>query len=139
MPVGFGNEPVGRGPRGLRADQPPPSQTDDLHAIRMRYCGPQTLNAQIVSFAANQGQRFDQTGSAINAIILTVMTGQINLYFGDNSSQFGRAATIPHVVASASIAVNTQVIPISPGENYIITLQEGAGSTATGSITFIYQ
>ena len=138
MPVGFGNEPVGRGPRGFRADQPPPSQTDDLHAIRVRYCGPKTLNPQVFSFAANQGQRFDLTGTPVNQIILTTMTGQVNGYFSDNSSQFGKSATTPAFVGTATIAVNTEVIPIPPGEDYIITLQEGAGSTATGTVTFMY-
>jgi hypothetical protein len=135
---GFGSEPPGRGPRGLRADQPPPSQSDDLHAIRQRYCGPQTLLPQPFSFAANQGVRYDQTGTAINQIILTVLTGQVNLYFGDNSSGFGKAATIPHVVGNGTIVPITEIIPVAPGENYIITLQEGSGATTTGSITFTY-
>src|SRR5947207_8719166 len=88
---GFGTERPGLGPRGLRADQPPPNQSDDLHAIRVRYVGPKTLQVQPFSFAANQGQRFDMTGTPVNAIILTTMTGQVNGYFGDNTSQFGKA------------------------------------------------
>jgi hypothetical protein len=138
MPVGFGNEPIGRGPRGFRADQPPPSQTDDLHAIRERYCGPGTLNPQVVAFSANQGQRFDLTGTPINGFLLTGMTGQINGYFGDNSNQFGKTATAPHFVVSAGISVQTLFIPLPPGSGYIITLQEGSGSTCTGCITFEY-
>jgi hypothetical protein len=122
----------------MRADQPPPSQSDDLHAIRSRYCGPPTLQPIIFSFAANQGQRFDMTGTAVNQIVLTTMTGQVNGYFGDNSSAFGKAATTPHFVGSAGIAVNTEVIPIPPTENGVFTLQEGAGSTATGSVSFMY-
>jgi hypothetical protein len=136
--VGFGNEPVGRGPRGLRADQPPPSTADDLHAIRARYCGPPTNVPQPFSFTANGGQRFDLTGTAVNQIILTTMSGQVNGYFGDNSSQFGRAALLPHFVGTASIAPNTEVIPVPPSEGWIFSLQEGAGSTATGTITFCY-
>jgi len=135
---GFGNQPIGRLPQGMRADTPAPSQSDDLHAIRARYCGPPTNQPQIFSLAANGGQRFDLTGTAVNQIILTTMTGQVNGYFSDNSSQFGKAATIPHFVGTASIVPNTEVIPIPPGENWIISLQEGAGSTATGSITFSY-
>src|SRR5436309_3214305 len=138
MPVGFGNEPPGRGPRGIRADVPPPSQADDLHAIRVRYVGPPTLQPQPISFAANNGQRYDLTGTAVNQIVLTTLTGQINGYFGDFSSGFGKAATLPHIVGSASIAPNTEVISIPPSESYIITLQEGAGSTATGYVTFMY-
>src|SRR5689334_8076895 len=136
--VGFGNEPIGRGPRGFRADQPPPSQSDDMHAIRERYCGPPTLQPQPISFAANGGQRFDLTGTKVNQIVLTTVSGQLNGYFGDFSSQFGKAATLPHFVGSASIVPNTEVIPLPPSEGYIITLQEGAGSTATGYITFMY-
>lgn len=132
--VGFGNEPVGRGPRGLRGDQPPPAQSDDIHAIKERYCGPGTLNPQPFSFAANQGQRFDLTGTPVNAIILTATSGQVNLYFGDNTSAFGKAAVNPHVVLSAGVIPQTLVVPIPPGNSYIITLQEGAGSTCAGCI-----
>jgi hypothetical protein len=123
----------------MRADQPPPSTPDDLHAIRKRFVGPKTLSPQIFSFSANAGQRYDLTGTPVNAIILTTMTGQVNGWFSDNSSQFGRAATIPAFVGTASIAPNTEVISIPPGEDYIITLQEGGGATTTGTITFIYQ
>jgi hypothetical protein len=119
----------------MRGDQPPPNQSDDLHQIKERYCGPGTLVPQPFSFTANQGQRFDLTGTAINAIILTAMTGQVNLYFGDNTSQFGKAATLPPVVLSAGIIPQTLIVPVPPGNGYIITLQEGAGSTCSGCIT----
>lgn len=135
---GFGNEPIGRGPRGLRADNPPPTQSDDMHAIRQRYCGPKTLSPQPFSFAANQGARYDLTGTPINTIILTVASGQVNGYFGDYTSGFGKAAVLPHIVASGAIAPFTLQIAIPPAEDYIFTLQEGAASTATGSITFAY-
>ena len=138
MSYGFGTGLPGAGPKGMRADTPPPNTADDLHAIRVRYCGPPTLVPQPFSFAANGGQRFDLTGTQINAIVITTMTGQVNGYFGDNSSQFGKAALIPHFVGSASLAPNTDVIPVPPGDSYIITLQEGVGGTATGCITFIY-
>jgi hypothetical protein len=137
MPA-FGNGLPGMGPRGLRADTPPPSQSDDLHAIRERYCGPPTLQPQPISFAANAGQRYDLTGTAVNQIVLTTISGQINGYFGDFSSQFGKAATLPHFVGTASIVPNTEVISLPPSQGYIITLQEGAASTATGYITFMY-
>lgn len=136
--VGFGNEPPGRGARGFRADQPPPSQTDDIHAIRVRYCGPKTLVPQPFSFAANQGQRFDLTGTPVNQIILTTETGVVNGYFGDNTSQFGKTALVSHFKGNATIASNTEIIPLPPAEDYIITLQEGAGGTTSGTITFCY-
>lgn len=139
MAFGFGTQPPGRGPRGLRADQPPPDQSDDIHAIRVRYCGPKTLSPQTFSFAANQGARYDLTSTPLNAIVLTVATGQVNGYFGDYTSGFGKPAVIPHFVGSASIAPNTDVIPLPPGSDYIFTLQEGVGGTATGTITFIYE
>ncbi len=139
MATGFGIEPAGRGPRGVRADQPQPSQGDDLHAIRRRYCGPKTLQAVPFSLAANVAIRFDLTGTPVNAIILTTMTGRVAGYFGDNTSNTGKAATLPHFVGSAAIDVNTQTFPLPPAEDYIFTLQEGAGATTTGVITFIYQ
>ena len=139
MPVGFGNEPAGRGPRGLRADTPLPSQGDDLRAIRQRYCGPGTLRPTPFSLAANAGIRFDLTGTPVNYIVLTTLTGQVRGWFSDNSSQFGVAAIISDFVGSASVDVNTIVIPVPPGENYVFSIQEGAGSTTTGSITFGYQ
>ena len=136
---GFGTQPPGLGPKGFRADQPPPVQSDDIHRIAERYCGPATLSPQVFSFAANQGQVFQAIGTKINAFILTVATGTVFGYFGDNGSAFGKAATTPHFLGSATIVANSQVFPISPGENYTFTLQEGAGATATGTITFIYQ
>lgn len=139
MPVGFGNEPPGRGPKGFRADQPPSNTADDLHAIRERFCGPPTMNPQVFSLAANQTQKFDLTGTAINAVILTTATGQANLYLGDFTSGNGRPAPIPHYVGSAAIAPNTEVFPVAPNDNYIITIQEGTGASATGTITFLYQ
>lgn len=138
MSFGFGNEPPGRGPRGLRSDQPPPNQSDDMHAIRVRYCGPKSLSIQNIALTANQAIRFDLTGTPINQIILTTATGQINGYFGDYTSGSGKAAVVPHFVGSAVIATNTESIPIPPAQDYIVTVQEGAGSTATGTIIFCY-
>ena len=139
MPTGFGTGPPG--PRGIRADPPEPNTADDLHDIKLRFCGPQTLNVQNVGLVANQAQRFDLTGTPVNAIILTTNTGQINGYFGDYTSGSGKAAVVPHFVGSAAIAPNTEVIAIPPGENYIITVQEGTGAAggATGTIVFCYQ
>lgn len=136
---GFGVEPAGRGPRGLRADTPQPSQTDDIRRIRERYCGPGTLLPQPFSLSANQTQRFDLNGTAVNAIILTTETGIVKCYFGDNTANNGKAATLAPIIGSATIDVNTQTIPLPPSEQYIFTIQEGAGSTTTGTITFIYQ
>ncbi len=138
MPFGFGMEPVGRGPRGLRADQPPPNQSDDMHAIRVRYCGPKALSIHNVALAANQAVRFDLTGTAVNQIILTSATGQINGYFGDYTSGTGKTAVVPHFVCTAGVVPNTEIISIPPAEDYIFTLQEGAGATATGTVIFCY-
>lgn len=139
MPIGFGIEPPGRGPRGFRADQPPPNQSDDIHAIRERYCGPQTISPQNLGLTANQAVRFDLTGTKINAFLLTVATGQINAYFGDYTSGNGKAAVTPHVVASATVVPQTIIIPLPPGADYVITIQEGAGGTATGTFIPIYE
>jgi hypothetical protein len=139
-PIGFGNAP-GRGPRGLRADQPPPNTGDDLHAIRQRYCGGNTLVPQSLALTTNQAIKFDLTGTPINAIVLTCTAGQINGYFSDVTSNNGKAATTPHFVASAAIAPITEVIPVTPGTNYVIGFQEGTGAAggATGYVTFMYQ
>ena len=139
MPTGFGNAPPGTFPRGLRADQPPPNTSDDLHAIRIRFCGPKTISIQNFSLAANQAIRFDLTGTPVNAIILTTATGQANVYIGDYTSGSGKAAVTPHLVGSASIVPNSQPFSIPPATDYIFTLQEGAGSTTTGTIIFLYQ
>lgn len=110
-----------------------------MHAIRVRYCGPKTLNPQNFSLTANQAIRFDVQGTNINAIILTTATGQVNGYFGDYTSGGGKPAVTPHFVGSAGIAPNTYEISIPPSEDYIFTLQEGAASTTTGTITFLFQ
>ncbi len=136
---GFGTDPDVQ-PKWLRADEPPPSTADDLHAIRLRFCGPKTMQPTPFSFAANQGLRYDLTGTAVNAIILTTMTGQVNGYLGDNTAQLGKAATYGCMfVGSAAVVPSTEVIPIAPATDYIFTLQEGAGGTTTGTITFVYQ
>lgn len=137
--VGWGIGPPGRGPQGFRADQPPPNQSDDIHAIRVRYDGPKTWNVQNISLAANQAQRFDLTGTPVNAIILTTATGQINLYQGDFTSGGGKPAVTPHIVGTAGIVANTQTFAIPPAADWIFTIQEGAGATATGTIIFMYQ
>jgi hypothetical protein len=136
---GFGVEPAGRGPRGMRADTPPASQGDDLHAIRLRYCGPKTLLSQPFSLTANQAIRYDLTGTPVNAVILTTETGVSKVYFGDFTSNAGKPATLAPIVGSATIDIQTLPIPLPPGDDYIFTLQEGAGSTTTGTITFMYQ
>lgn len=139
MAIGWGMDRI-TGPRGLRADQPPPNQGDDLHAIRVRYCGPKTLSAQVFNLATNQAIRFDLTGTPINGILLTTMTGQANGYFSDTTNNNDRPATTPGFVGTAGIVPNTEFIPLPPAADYIITLQEGAAAAggATGSITFMY-
>src|SRR5439155_7749931 len=102
-------------------------------------CGPKSLSIHNISFSANQAQRFDLTGTPINAIILTTVSGQLNGYFGDYTSGAGKPAVTPHFVGSASIAVNTEALSIPPAEDYIITIQEGAAGTATGTVIFYYQ
>jgi len=139
MPVGWGSEPIGRGPRGLRADQAPPNQSDDIHAIRLRYCGPQTLSIQNLALAANTAVRFDLTGTPVNAVIITSSSGQVNGYIGDFTSGSGKAAVTPHFIGSASIAPNTEVFPLPPGDGYIFTFQEGVGGTFSGTVIFMYQ
>lgn len=139
--TGFGIGPPGRGPQGLRADQPPPSTADDLHAIRVRYVGPKTLSIQNVSLASNQAVRFDLTGTPVNAIILTTAVGQINVYIGDYTSGTGRPAVTPHMVGSAGIVANSETFPLPPAGDYIFTVQEGTGAVggAQGTIIFLYQ
>jgi hypothetical protein len=136
---GFGIQPAGRGPKGVRADTPPVSQGDDLRAIRLRYCGPKTLLPQPFSLTANQAVRYDLTGTPVNAIILTTETGRAKVYFGDNTGNAGKAATLAPIVGSATIDVQTLPVSLPPGDDYIFTLQEGAGSTTTGTITFLYE
>ena len=136
---GFGVEPAGRGPRGMRADTPPVSQGDDLRRIRERYCGPKTLLSQPFSLGANEAIRFDLTGTAVNAIILTTETGAAKMYFGDNTVNAGNPATLAPIVGSATIDIQTLPIPLPPSEDYIFTLQEGAGGTTSGTVTFMYQ
>jgi len=109
-----------------------------MHAIRVRYCGPKALSIHNVALAANQAVRFDLTGTAVNQIILTSATGQINGYFGDYTSGTGKTAVVPHFVGTAGVVPNTEIISIPPAEDYIFTLQEGAGATATGTVIFCY-
>lgn len=139
--VGWAIGPPGRGPQGLRADQPPPNQPDDIHAIRERYVQPKTWDKRTISLTANQAVKFDLTGEPVNAFILTVATGQVNVYQGDQTAQSGKPALTPDMVGSASIVPNSQVFSIPPGSDWIFTVQEGAASAtgATGTIIFIYQ
>ena len=135
--VGFGIAPPGSGPKGLRADQPPPSQSDDLHAIRTRFCLPKSIQRTPVSLAANAAQRVDCTGTPLNAFILTCTVGQINVYLGDNTTNGGKPALTPDFVLSAAIAPETMVIPLPPAADYIFTLQEGAAAAGGCAGTFI--
>lgn len=139
MSFGFGTGLPGGGPKGMRADNPPPNQADDMHAIRVRYCGPKTLSIQNLSLTANQAVRFDLTGTPVNAVVITSSSGQVNGYIGDYTSGNGKAAVTPHIVGSASIAPNSEVYPFPPADDYIFTFQEGVGGTFSGTVIFLYQ
>ena len=136
MAIGWGIQPPGRGPRGMRADQPPPSQSDDIHAIRERFCGPKTFSIQTFNLTANQAIRFDLTGTPVNAIIVTTASGQASFYFGDYTSGGGATAVTPHLVGVVGTSLE---FALPPAIDYIITVQEALGSTTSGTVIFLYQ
>lgn len=136
-PIGWGIGPKGGGPKGIRADQPPPSQSDDLHAIRTRFCLPKSIQRTPIQLATNIAQRIDCTGTPLNALVITVTVGQVNVYLGDYTSGSGKPAVTPDFVATASIVPNTLVIPLPPAADYIFTIQEGAAAAGGCTGTFI--
>ena len=141
MATGFGSSGRPGMPQGVEIQvgpQIPPEEltADHLEAIRKRYCQPPTLLPQpFGTLAANQGTVLRLQNQKVNALLVTVTTGLVFGYFGDFTNGFGRPAVNPHFVLSAAVSPVSQVIPLPPGDQYVITLQEGAGATVTGCLT----
>src|SRR5882757_1723652 len=109
--AGFGTGEIGYGPSGVDVPQPignPEDQfVEDIHQIRMRYVdGSGNLRVPL-QLATNGGIRQDTTGQTVNSIILTGVTGVINGYLSDQSSNFGKAAALPDFVVSAGVVPAT--------------------------------
>lgn len=142
MSTGFGTQPFPIGDQGVEAnvpDQEPFEQmAQDIHAIKTRYVQPQTIEPIPQNFTAYQAIPFKMTGTLLNAIMVTVASGVLYGYFGDFSSQSGKAPPTPHFCVSAGVVPVTTVFVLPPGDNYTFTLQEGNNSTAAGCITPMY-
>ena len=134
--VGFGSAPAEFGPAGLEVQEPlgdPVDQlSNDIHAIRAKYVDGGTNTKVVLQLAANAGARQDMTGQEVNSILLTVATGVIFGYLQDQSGSFGTAAVVPDFAVSAGVVPTTIQIMVPILSAYVVTFQEGAGSTATG-------
>lgn len=134
--AGFGSLPgdVRSGDAGVPVPPDPAEQqqqfSDDIHAIRKKYVDDATNVTIPISVAANAGVRQDMQGQMVNSIILTVQSGLVFGYLTDQSPNFGKAAFVPDFVCSAGIVPTSVQIMVPPRDDYILSFQEGGGSTA---------
>jgi hypothetical protein len=129
---------TGTGPEGVIPEEPlqPEDLINDIREIRKKYVVPGTMNTRDMALTAYQAKVIDMTATPVNAIIVTIASGVVYGYFGDYSSQTGKAPNgAPHFVADASISPNTQTIPIPLGNEWKFTVQEAANSTAEICVT----
>ena len=134
-----GGAAFGTGPavEGLIAPTPPTPEDaiDALKEIAEKYCIPPLVQPRTFSLTALQAQKFDFFQSKVNALVITVTTGLVYVFLGDYSSGNLVAPQLPHIAVSAALAPQTVQIAIPMNENYTVTVQEAASSTAAGCIT----
>lgn len=139
-PVGFGSGEYGQGPVGTDIPDPvgnPEDRlVDDIHAIKQRVCDNPTLQRIPCQFGvAYDGIKQDMTGLEINSVTITVTAGVIYGFLSDQSSNFKKAVSpLPDWVISAGVVPASIQFMFPVGRSYILSFQEGAGSTATGSV-----
>ena len=139
-PIGFGTGPNDFGPSGIDVPEPVGDSSDqlvdDIHAIRVRVVDNLTnIRIPLLFVTSFAGNRRDMTGQVCNSVIVTATSGVIYGYLFDTSNQFGKNVNEqPDFVVSAGVVPSTQQFMFPPGNNYILCFQEGAGSTAAGSV-----
>jgi hypothetical protein len=137
--IGFG---TGRGTEGVvvspdiakEQQNPELAAAEYLREIRDRYVLPGGMQTRTFNLAANVAQKFDESQTTYNAMLVTVTQGVALVYLGDFSGLTGTTGNIPHAVVSAAIAPASQVFPLPPGQ-YIFTVQADASGACTGCIT----
>ena len=134
MSMGFGSQPGLFGDLGLRVDRPRGEGAVDemaigIRAIAERFCLPKFLSINPFAFtAANQSQQFDLNTAAINSFVITVVTGTVSIWLGNNPSPTG--VGLPHFQFGPGVS---QQILLPPG-GYVFTLQS-TGGAASGVFT----
>lgn len=130
---------TGQGAEGVA---PPPqispdTMIEDIHRIAEKYDSAPLLQPRTFLLATGYAAKsFNFMQAKVNALVLTVTNGLIYGYFADNSSGTGQLPAAPHFVCSAGVVPTTIQIAVPQGEDYIITLQEGAnGTNAAGCLT----
>ena len=135
---GFGSLPGLDGAAGIPVPAPPEnneqSVTDDIHAIKQKYVDGQTNFRQVLALTAFSTQRFDMTSQRVNAVSLTVTTGVIYLYLFDVSNNSGKTPAQPDLAVSAAVVPTTVEIMVPERDDYVIGIQEGGNTTATGAV-----
>jgi hypothetical protein len=135
--MAFGSLKGGFGPAGVPIPPPPDNgaqqEQQDIHAIKQKYVDGGTNQRLELRLAANGGSMIDMSGQPINSIILTVATGVVYGYLNDQSPNFGKTAFLPDFCVSAGIVPASMQIMIPQRDDYHISFQEGANSTATAT------
>lgn len=132
MPVGNVSFGTGTEVEGFVPPTPPTPERagDDLHRIAEKYDIPPLFQPRANHFTAYQARAYNFTNSKVNCIAVTVTSGLVYVFIGDQSNGTGVAPGVPHFVVSAAISAQTVIIPLPQSDNYIITVQEAANSTA---------
>lgn len=126
---GFG---TGHGTEGLTPETPlePQDLIDDIRLIREKYCIAGTFYTRDFDLTAYQAAKLEMRPAPCNAILFTVTSGIVYLYFGDYTSQNGEAPRYAHLALDSTIGPVSQVVPLPTGEEWTFTVQEAANGTA---------
>lgn len=123
---------TGTGPEGVIPEPPvtPEDMINDIRLIRQKYVISGTFYTQDFDLTAFQARKVEMRPAQVNAIIFTVVSGIVFLYFGDYTNQNGLSPNYAHFALDASVGPVSQVIPIPLGEEWVFTVQEAAAATA---------
>lgn len=126
MPLGFGTN---RRPEGVEvrpAIRDPGSQmAEDIHALKERYVQPQLFQPQTLTLAASgpaQAAKIDFSQMKVNALLVSVISGTVNLWFGDYTAN---VSSPPHGQFSALGAPSQLMLPLG---GYVFTLASLGGA-----------
>lgn len=112
-----------------RARDPAGALSDDIHAIRTRYCLPSYRRRTPFNFsAANGTQTVDAPNNLINAFTITVVTGTVSVWVGSQTGQSGLG------LPDYQFGPGTTTQIFLPPYSYEFTLQS-TGGAASGVFT----
>jgi hypothetical protein len=128
----FGVNPIDEGiePRPqIRA--PEDRMSEDIHALRERYVQPQLFlpsTFNLTAAAPGNFAKVDFSQMKVNSVLVSVISGTVNLWFGDYTANL---TSPPHAQFVALGAPSQIMIPVGP---YTFTIASTGGAAV---VTFV--